>query len=116
MLDNDATNALIELVGEDREALAEIVDAFLEEAPQRLAELRRGIESGDAALVGRAAHTLKANARTFGAAQLALLSEEVETAARTGDLAPASAHIDELDEEWRALQPALGALRTGGSA
>jgi HPt (histidine-containing phosphotransfer) domain-containing protein len=115
MLDTDAITALIELVGDDPEALAEIADAFLEEAPQRLAELRQGIETGDVALVGRAAHTLKANARTFGAGRLAELSEEIETAARGGDLAPASARVDSLDEEWRAIRPALEALVVGHS-
>jgi HPt (histidine-containing phosphotransfer) domain-containing protein len=116
MLDTDATTALLELVGDDPEALAEIVDAFVEEGPQRLAELRDGIARGDATLIGRAAHTLKANARTFGATQLALLGEEIETAARSGDLTPASACIDQLEEEWRAVQPALGALRAGATA
>ena len=41
VLDANALRSLIELVGDDREALAEIVDAFLEEAPQRLTELRQ---------------------------------------------------------------------------
>ena len=40
MLDPDALRALSELLGGDREALAELVDAFLDEAPERLAELR----------------------------------------------------------------------------
>ena len=47
-LDADAVRALYELLGEDREALAEIVDAFLDEAPRRLAELRRGFDEFDA--------------------------------------------------------------------
>jgi histidine phosphotransfer protein HptB len=112
MLDTDAINALIELVGDDRDALAEIIDAFVEEAPERLAELREGIAAGDATLVGRAAHTLKSNARTFGATTLAALCEEIETAARSGDLGPASAGVDEVDAAWQAVQPDLDALRS----
>jgi HPt (histidine-containing phosphotransfer) domain-containing protein len=115
MLDPDAITSLIELVGNDAEALAEIVGAFLEEAPERLTELHRGIENADAALVGRAAHTLKANGRMFGAARLAQLSEEIETAARGGDLEPASTRIDELEEEWRIIRPELQALEEGHS-
>ena len=114
-LDTHAVRTLIELVGDDREALAEIVDAFVDEAPQRLAELRQGIATGDAALVGRAAHTLKSNAHTFGAGTLAALCQEIETAARLGDLAPAQTRIDELDEAWREIRPGLDALRAGGS-
>jgi HPt (histidine-containing phosphotransfer) domain-containing protein len=111
-LDADAIRSLLEMVGGDREALAEIVDAFLEEAPQRLGEIRQGVDTDDAVLVGRAAHTLKANGRTFGATVLARVSEEIETAARGGDLGPASARVDELDASWRAVQPDLDALRT----
>ena len=115
-LDADAVRSLIDLVGDDREALAEIVDAFIDEAPQRLAELRDGLAAGDAVLVGRAAHTLKANGRTFGAFRLAELCQEIETAARGGDLAPASARVDEVYEAWRDVHPDLEALRTGDSA
>jgi HPt (histidine-containing phosphotransfer) domain-containing protein len=112
-LDGDAIHSLLELLDEDREALSEIVDAFVEEAPQRLAEVREGTEDGDPVLVRRAAHTLKANGRTFGAGRLAQLSEEIETAARGGDLGPASTRIDELDEAWREIRADLQALRTG---
>jgi HPt (histidine-containing phosphotransfer) domain-containing protein len=115
MLDPNAVKSLIELVGDDAEALSEIVDAFLDEAPQRLTELRRGIDDGDSVLVGRAAHTLKANARTFGAGRLAELSGVIESAARGGDLAPAAAHVDALDEEWRTVQPAVRSLVVGDS-
>src|SRR6478609_8974146 len=111
-LDADAVRSLIDLVGDDREALAEIVEAFIDEAPLRLAELRDGLVAGNAVLVGRAAHTLKANGRTFGAFRLAELCQEVEAAARGGDLAPASAHIDALDEAWRDVHPDLEALRS----
>jgi HPt (histidine-containing phosphotransfer) domain-containing protein len=116
VLDADALRSLIELVGDDREALAEIVDAFLEEAPQRLTELREGIASADATVVGRAAHTLKANGRTFGAERLAQLSEEIETAARGGDLSPASARIDDLDKAWQEVLPEVTALAASDGA
>jgi HPt (histidine-containing phosphotransfer) domain-containing protein len=86
-LDADAVRALYELLGTDRVALAEIVDAFLDEAPTRLAELRRGVEQNDSALAGRAAHTLKSNGGTFGAVELVSLCRRLEVAARVNDLA-----------------------------
>ena len=69
-LDAAAIDALIDLLGDDADVLAEVVDACLEEVPTRIAEIRAGAESGDATLVGRAAHTLKSNALTFGALEL----------------------------------------------
>jgi HPt (histidine-containing phosphotransfer) domain-containing protein len=86
-LDPVAVRALYGLLGGDREALVELVDSFLNEAPQRLAELRRGADQGDAGLVGRAAHTLKFNGSTFGAVELASLCRRLELAARANELA-----------------------------
>src|SRR5450432_2035449 len=70
-LDDGSLRALDDLVGDDHELVGSLVDVFLEEAPVRLAELSSGLGSGDAVLLGRAAHTLKSNALTFGALRLA---------------------------------------------
>jgi HPt (histidine-containing phosphotransfer) domain-containing protein len=113
-LDPEAVRALVDLLGGDAEAMAEIVDACLEEGPQRLGELKQGATAGDAVLVGRAAHTLKANAAMFGAARLELLCRELEARARAGDLAGASQQVEAIDAEWNAVRPLLAALRDEG--
>ncbi len=113
-LDPDAVRALSELLGGDREALAEIVDAFLDEGPKRLAELRRGAEQGDAALAGRAAHTLKSNGLTFGAVELASLCRRLEVAARANELAGSHDLIDRVDVQWALVLRELTALREQG--
>ena len=113
-LDPDAVRALSELLGGDREALAEIVDAFLDEAPKRLAELRRGADEFDAALAGRAAHTLKSNGGTFGAVELASLCRRLEVAARANDLAGSADLLDAVDAQWTLVSKELTALRDGG--
>jgi HPt (histidine-containing phosphotransfer) domain-containing protein len=115
-LDAEAVRALVELLGGDAEALAEIVDACLEEGQQRLAELKHGAGAGDAVLVGRAAHTLKANAAMFGAVQLELLCRGLEADARAGDLGGAGRQVASIDAEWLVVRPLLVALRDGGAA
>ena len=110
-LDSGALRDLFDLLGDDREALAEIVDAFLDEAPLRLAELRDGLSDGDAALVGRAAHTLKANAATFGARLLEASSRALEETARAGDLAGAAAATAAVESSWAATEPLLVELK-----
>jgi HPt (histidine-containing phosphotransfer) domain-containing protein len=115
-LDPSALRDLFDLLGDDREALAEIVDAFLDEAPLRLAELRDGLSDGDAALVGRAAHTLKANAATFGARPLEARSRAVEETARGGDLAGAADAVAAVESSWAATEPLLVALKEGSPA
>ena len=64
----------------DGEFVAELVDALLREAPGLLQTLR----GADAR---RAAHTLKSNARVFGATALAELCQELEALAKADHLA-----------------------------
>jgi len=65
-------------VGGDRRLLRELVGVFVEEAPGRLAELRRGAAARDAATVERVAHSLKGSAGLLGAASLHAASAELE--------------------------------------
>ena len=113
-LDADSVRALYELLGEDREAFEEIVDAFLDEAPTRLAELRRGVEQNDSALAGRAAHTLKSNGGTFGAVELVSLCRRLEMAAHANDLGGSADLLDAVDVQWTLVSKELTALRDGG--
>lgn len=77
VLDPESVQALRELVGGDGDALAEILDAFLEDGPAQLEALHAASIGGDVVVAGRAAHTLKPNRRTFGATELA--DKEVHT-------------------------------------
>ena len=65
-------------VGGDRRLLRELVGVFVEEAPGRLAELRRAAAALDAATVERVAHSLKGSAGLLGAASLRAASAELE--------------------------------------
>ncbi|MGH2743698.1 MAG: response regulator [Thermoleophilaceae bacterium] len=73
--------------GEDgREAVAELVDAFLEDAAAQMATLRGAVERGDADEAQRAAHTLKSNGATFGAQPFSEHCRELEALGRRGEL------------------------------
>jgi two-component system, sensor histidine kinase LadS len=112
VLDPDAIRSLTGMVGDDPGAFVEIVDAFLDEAPERLAELRRGVAADDAVVAGRAAHTLKANGQVFGAHTLEALCRQLEAAARAGELADVAGLVDLVDAEWLRVQAGLVDLRT----
>jgi len=73
----DLARALL-WVGGDRRLLRDLVGVFVEEAPGRLAELRRGAAARDAATVERVAHSLKGSAGLLGAASLQAASAELE--------------------------------------
>ena len=70
VLDRDAIRSLQEVIGGDRADLIDLISSFLEEAPQVLDSMRAAVHSGDVITVRRAAHTLKSNARDFGAVEL----------------------------------------------
>jgi HPt (histidine-containing phosphotransfer) domain-containing protein len=110
VLDPGALSALDELVGGDVEALHEIAQAFLEDAPERIGELRRGLAAGDDALVRRSAHTLKSTALTFGASELGEACRELEEAARVGRLDDAQQLAGRVDSEWSRARSAVEAL------
>ena len=106
-LDAAAIGTLTEMLGGDAESLRELVDDLVKEVPGRLAEAHAGIDTGDATLTGRAAHTLKSNALTFGALHMADLARQIETAARAGDLGAAAELLPALESAWADVQPLL---------
>ena len=114
-LDPAAVRDLLDLLGGDRAALGEVVAAFLEEAPLRVEELRSGLGAGDAELIGRAAHTLKSNAATFGARALEAQSRALEETARGGDISASAPLVDAVAASWHEARPALAALREDGT-
>ncbi|HEY7729331.1 MAG TPA: Hpt domain-containing protein [Gaiellaceae bacterium] len=79
-LDQSALQALLANVG-DADFVGELAGNFLAEAPGQVVELRRAAERGEAAELRRLAHTLKSNAATFGASELAESCRALEHAA-----------------------------------
>ena len=87
--------------------VAELVDTFLEEVPQMLAELRAAQVAGAAERFRRAAHSLKSNGQTFGATQFGAMARELEL----GGLIATAAPIDALDAEFALVAAALKDLQ-----
>ena len=81
----DLTQALKATEG-DVDLLREVVEAFLEECPLRLIELKAAIESNDCVAVRRAGHTIAGNLRLFGDVPPCAYSRELEEMGRIGDL------------------------------
>ena len=112
-LDTAVLGELRQSVGDDPEFVAELIDDFLADGPTQLRSLREATASGDAATAARAAHTLKGNSRTFGAAALASICQQAEAAAGAGDLAAVLSRLDEIDQEWQRVGAELLAWRGG---
>ncbi len=106
VLDPAALENLREMVGGDTEFVAELITTFLEEAPQMLADMRQGQESGDVVVLRRAAHSLKSNSAEFGAQTLYALCQEIETMCKSGT--PVGAElVARVKDEFATVKSAL---------
>jgi HPt (histidine-containing phosphotransfer) domain-containing protein len=90
------------------EFVGELVDTFIEEAPQMLAELRAALAAGQAEAFRRAAHSLKSNSLTFGALALGAMARELELQGIGADAAATQQRVDALDAQ---LQRATAVLQ-----
>ena len=86
--------------------VVELVDTFLEEAPHMIGELRAAQAAGAADAFRRAAHSLKTNANTFGAAALGAKARELEL----GGLPADASGIDALQALYGDAAAALKEL------
>src|SRR5216110_1366874 len=91
------------------EAVDGILATFVQTLPQRLDALATATGAGAAEPIQRAAHAFKSAAGTIGAGRLAALLEDMERAARDGDVAGA---CDKLERVRGEAQAALDYLRT----
>ncbi|SRR6266498_2545209 len=64
----------------------ELIDAFLEDAPNMLNNMQLALDTNDIESFRRNAHSLKSNANTFGAVELASLAKELELMAKENNL------------------------------
>ena len=91
--------------------VGELVDTFLEEAPIMLAELKSALAADQAEAFRRAAHSLKLNAHTFGAAALGAMARELELGGLAAAREPGA--LDRLDQEYARTAAALSELQGG---
>jgi HPt (histidine-containing phosphotransfer) domain-containing protein len=106
-IDRAVFDELNEAAGAD--FVVELVDTFLAEAPQMLAELRSAQAAAAAEAFRRAAHSLKTNAHTFGAAALGDQARTLEL----GGLPASPAAIDALQALYDAAAAQLRELTRG---
>jgi PAS domain S-box-containing protein len=113
-LDDGALQTLRGLGGD--QFLDEVIDAFLADAPELVATLRRSLDSRNCEELRRAAHTLKSNGATLGAERFSELCQTLEQQAKSGELDDAAELVERIEQEYRPLEEALSALRSESHA
>jgi len=83
-IDKATFEELKQMSGED--FITELIDAFLDDAPNMLANMQSALETKDVESFRRNAHSLKSNANTFGATELGVLAKELEQMGKDNDL------------------------------
>jgi HPt (histidine-containing phosphotransfer) domain-containing protein len=111
IVDPQALAGLRELNPDDPAFLRELIDLFIKDVGERVAEIERALATADANLLTRAAHTIKGSCSNFGAAGLVAASQAMELQGKTGDLAGAASMLPALKAERAAVSEALQAYR-----
>jgi HPt (histidine-containing phosphotransfer) domain-containing protein len=107
-IDKATFGELKELSGAD--FINELIDAFLEDGPNMIQNMRAALEAKDAESFRRNAHSLKSNANTFGAAQLGTLAKELEVMGRENNLDIGN-RLEVLTDMFEKVAQELGGLR-----
>ena len=90
----------------------ELIDTFLEDAPKMIAELKSALEANNADSFRRAAHSLKSNAATFGASQLATLAKELEMLGKENKINETGNRLGALEEAYESVREELSGLKS----
>jgi HPt (histidine-containing phosphotransfer) domain-containing protein len=102
------------MLGGEFEYLVELIDSFLEDAPNLLAELGQYVEGEDAAGVRRIAHSLKSNGADFGATTFSRLCKDLEMMGKEDAMDGAGDLTAQISTEYGRVEAALVAVRREG--
>jgi len=109
VIDPPTFQALKEMSGAD--FMPELIDTFLDDAPNMMDEMRRALAAGDVETFRRTAHSFKSNCRTFGALGLAELASQLEFIARENRLPDVGDKLDHLASDYKQVASTLKGLR-----
>ena len=110
-IDEQVLADLLDATGGDRGFLAELIDAFLGDAPDLVGQMRAAVERGSAEDLVRPAHTLKSSSASLGALTLSGHCKALEASARAGSLDGAAEAVETIATEFDRATVELTATR-----
>lgn len=96
----------------DADFINELIDTFLEDAPQLIEEIKSALSANNPDSFRRAAHSLKSNAATFGANQLSMLAKDLEILGKENKLHETGNRLKDLEEAYAAVREELKGLKS----
>ncbi|WP_088889481.1 PAS domain S-box protein [Leptolyngbya ohadii] len=113
-LDWEVVKELQRMAGDGADGmLSELIQMYLEDAPQRLQEIRTAIDCSDARALQQFSHALRSISVTVGAIRLGKLCEVLESNAKAQNLEGAASLAAQLAQEFLSVQAALQVLQLG---
>jgi HPt (histidine-containing phosphotransfer) domain-containing protein len=96
--------------------LSQMVKLFLENAPIRIEQVRKGLAEGSLKDAERGVHSLKSSAANVGAVQVSKLAAHMESLAAGGDSAGLAQQLPGLEAAYAAAQTRLAATLAAAEA
>lgn len=112
-IDLPTLRRLLDVIGGDVADLQELIDDFQTTAPDLVSTIRQGHDDGDTKAMRIAAHTLKSNARDFGALELAELCGRLEKLCQEDGGPDAGSLVAEIATAEAEARRALAELQAG---
>ena len=109
LIDKATFDELKQISGND--FIDELIDAFLDDAPNMLKNMKNALEAKDVESFRRNAHSMKSNANTFGALGLGVLAKELESMAKENNLDVGN-RLEILEEAYGKVAEELKGMHT----
>ena len=108
ILDRKVLQSLRQMAGAKAATiLCQIINNYLEDAPQLLQGIRDAIEAGDAQALQQSAHTLRSSSANLGAIHLSNVCKELELMGRNGTTTDAPERMAQVEVECEKVKVAL---------
>lgn len=112
IINMETIESLRELGGDDDPGLVlELIDLYLQDAPDRINEIKQALETADFDLLERAAHTLKSSSANIGALGLSSMCAELEALARTNEVSDATDRTVAAVNSFAEVEKALSTIK-----
>ncbi|HCQ23243.1 MAG: Hpt domain-containing protein [Aphanizomenon sp.] len=106
-IDTQVFKSLLDMVGDNQEVLAEIINCYLIESPRMIAAIQTSVTNQDINTLGRTAHNLKSSSASLGAMNLYQLCLQLESKVKSGNLEGVLELVSHLINEYKQVEIAL---------
>jgi HPt (histidine-containing phosphotransfer) domain-containing protein len=112
-VDKAALVRLLEVIGGEFEDLVELIEEFEATTPVIMEKIQAASQASDWDTLRIQSHSLKSNARDFGAGKLEALCAVLEKQCRDGEVIETAGQVDDISHELSLARQALTVLDAG---